>query len=879
MKILNIKEMRGPNFWSIKKHNLIVMLLDLEDLEERPTNTIPGFHERIKALLPGMQEHHCSEGVPGGFFYRVETGTWMGHVIEHIALEIQSLAGMNVGFGRTRQTSDKGVYHVVFSYELPKVGVYAASAAVKIAQALVDASPYDLQKDIDHMHALWEAERFGPSTASIVQEAIKRNIPYYRLDNDSLVQLGYGKKQKRIQATIASTTSFLAVEIAGNKEATKHLLESAEIPVPRGRIIKDSSELEGIINEVGYPFVIKPVDGNHGNGATTNIRTHEEATAAFALAKKFSSNVICEKRIEGRDFRALVINYKLVAAAMRTPACVTGDGIHTIQELIDIVNQDPKRGNDHENVLTKIKVDQITMNILSKKGYDLHTVLKAGEELCLKDTANISTGGTATDVTDIVDPANVILFERIARVIGLDICGIDIIAPSLCTPISENGGAVLEVNAAPGFRMHLQPSYGPARNVASHVIDMLFPEQSNGRIPIIAVTGTNGKTTTSRLIAHVVKHAGLKVGYTTTDGIYIDNQLMMKGDCTGPFSSEFILKDPNVEFAVLECARGGLLRSGLGFSNCDVAVVTNVAEDHLGLEGIDTIEKLARVKSVVPETAFKDGYAVLNADDDLVYEMKEDVVANIALFSMDEHNPRILRHTRTGGIAMIYENGFITLIQRRTRTRIEHVRNIPITFDGAADFNIANAMAAALALYVKDISMDVIKQGLRSFVPSAETTPGRMNIFKLRDFSFMVDYAHNPHGMQALGRFLKATDATVKVGIIAGVGDRREKDIIGVGEESGKIFDEIIIRHDRDTRGRSEQEIKELLFDGINRVAPGKKVSVCPKETEAIACAVANAKPGSLIVLLSDDVTAALKLLKKYKERVEKEQPILQVDL
>jgi cyanophycin synthetase len=879
MKILEIKEMRGPNYWSIKKHNLIVMLLDLEELEERPTNTIPGFYERLKALMPSLHSHYCSEGVPGGFFYRVETGTWMGHVIEHIALEMQTLAGMSVGFGRTRQASKKGVYNVVFSYQNAKAGVYTAQAAVKLVQALIDDKPYDLQKDINHLNDIWERERFGPSTESIVQEAVKRNIPYYRLDNDSLVQFGYGKKQRRLQATIASTTSFLAVEIAGNKETTKNLLQDAEIPVPRGKIIHELEELEEMIEEIGYPFVLKPVDGNHGKGASTNITSHEAAVSAFQMAKQYSPAIICEKRIEGRDFRALVVNYKFVAAAMRTPAAVTGDGTHTIGQLIDEVNKDPRRGNDHEKVLTKIKIDKITMDILEKKGYTLDTILPNNLELHLKDTANISTGGTATDVTDLVDPANILLFERIARVIGLDICGIDVIASTLCSPLKENGGAVLEVNAAPGFRMHLQPSYGPARNVAKHVIDMLFPDDCDGRIPIIAITGTNGKTTTSRMISHVVKKAGYKVGYTTTDGIYIDNQLIMKGDCTGPYSSELVLKDPNVEFAVLECARGGLLRSGLGFSTCDVAVITNVAEDHLGLGGIDTIEKLARVKSVVAETASKDGYAVLNADDDLVYEMKEDVVAQVALFSMDENNPRIISHCRKGGLAMVYENGFITLIERRKRTRIEQVKNIPITFGGAADFNIANSLAAALALYVQHIDLDTIREGLKSFVPSAETTPGRMNVFKLKDFTFIVDYAHNPHGMKALGRFLKAMDASVKVGIVAGVGDRREQDIIAVGEEAARIFDEIIIRHDRDTRGRSEQEIKELLFDGINKVDPNKKVSVCPKEAEAIECAVSKAQPGSFIVLLSDDITGALKLLKNYKEKTYESEPSMHVQV
>jgi len=866
MKILDIKVMNGPNYWSARRHKLIVMLLDLEELEERPTNLIDGFLDRMQALMPSLFEHRCSEGVPGGFFSRVKEGTWMGHVIEHIALELQTLAGMETGFGRTRESDKKGVYHVVFSYYEAKAGIYTAKAAVKIAEALITGEPYDLETDIQNLREIRENERLGPSTGSIVDEAIKRKIPYIRLNNSSLVQLGYGKNQKRIRATIASTTSSIAVEIACDKEETKNLLEAAEIPVPRGRIIYDEDDLKAAIDKIGYPIVTKPINGNHGKGATTNIRTWEDAVIALEAAKKYGRAVICEKFVVGRDYRLLVINYKFVAAALRTPAAVIGDGKSTIQQLIDKVNEDPRRGYGHEKVLTSIKVDDFTMDILNKKEYTLDTVLAAKEELWLKPTANLSTGGTATDITDFVHPTNIVMAERIARIIGLDICGIDIMAPDLSVPITENGGAILEVNAAPGFRMHLDPTEGLPRNVAEPVIDMLYPTGSSARIPIIAISGTNGKTTTTRLIAHIVKQMGHKVGYTTTDGVYIQSQMMVKGDCTGPVSAEFVLKDPTVDYAVLECARGGLLRAGLGFHNCDVAVVTNVAEDHLGLQGIDTIEKLARVKAVATQTVFPEGYSILNADDDLVYAMREGLSCKVALFSLDENSKRIKEHCAKGGLAAVYEHGFVTILKGGWKIRVEKVTNIPITFSGKAEFNIANVLGATLACYVRDFKTEDIRLALQTFVPSPAMTPGRMNMFHFKNFTVMLDYAHNTHGIQAIGKYVQSVDSPLKVGIVAGVGDRRDEDIISLGEESAKIFDEIIIRQDKNLRGRTEEEMIELMTKGIKNIDPLKKITLFRKETEAIDHAIANAQKDSFIVVISDVVPDALDQVKRYKD-------------
>jgi cyanophycin synthetase len=866
MKIIDIKVMKGPNYWSVRRHHLIVMRLDLEEMEERPTNLIDGFLERLKTMFPTMYEHRCSEDQPGGFFYRVETGTWMGHVIEHIALEIQSLAGMECGFGRTRESSTKGLYNVVFSYFEEKAGVYAARAAVRIAQALTDGTYYDLAEDIQKLREIREEDRLGPSTGAIVEEAIKRKIPYIRLNARSLVQLGYGINQKRIQATIASTTSSIAVEIACDKEDTKTLLEAAEIPVPRGRICRDIEELEAAVEKIGYPLVTKPINGNHGKGATTNLLNWDEVLRGFEAAQHYSPKVIVEKFITGHDHRILVINYKFIAAAKRTPAFVTGDGQNTIQQLIDIVNLDPRRGYGHEKVLTSIKVDDFTMNILNERKLTLESILPKGEELLLKPTANISTGGTATDITDIVHPSNIFMCERIARIIGLDICGIDIMAPDLSSPIVENGGSVLEVNAAPGFRMHLEPTEGIGRNVAEPVIDMLYPPGASARIPIIAITGTNGKTTTTRLIAHIVKQMGRKVGFTTTDGVYIQNELMMRGDCTGPVSAEFVLKDPTVDFAVLESARGGILREGLGFHNCDIGIVTNIAADHLGLHGIDTLEQLARVKAVVPESVLPGGYAILNADDELVYNMHKDLRCKVAFFSMDEHNHHIIQHAQEGGLAAVYENGFVTIMKGTWKIRVEKVMHIPLTFGGKAEFNIANVLPAILAAHINNFKLEDVRLALQTFVPSAVLTPGRMNMFDFKNFKVLVDYAHNAHGLNAIGKFIAKIDATVKVGIIAGVGDRRDEDTILLGEYAARIFDEIIIRQDRNLRGKSDQEIIDLMLKGIHNIDKNKNVTVIQKESEAIDYAIKHAKQGSFITICSDVVPDALEQILQFKE-------------
>jgi cyanophycin synthetase len=868
MKIVEIKIMKGPNYWSVRRPKLIQMKLDLQELEQLPTNKIEGFRERLELVFPSMIEHRCSVGTRGGFFERVKEGTWMGHVIEHIALELQTLAGMETGFGRTRGTGKEGEYFVCFNYTEEDAGVYAAKASVAIAQSLIDNEAYPLSDDIMRLREIREETRLGPSTGCIVDEAAKRGIPYIRLNKQSLVQLGYGIHQKRIRATIASTTGNIAVSIACDKEETKNLLGAAQIPVPKGDVVRTEEGLLESINRIGYPIVIKPIDGNHGKGNTTNITTWEQAVVAFAAAKAYGKNVIVEKFITGFDFRVLVINYKFICAALRTPASVIGDGKNTIQYLIDETNKDPRRGYGHEKVLTQITIDQFTQKMLDEKNYSLETVPEKNELVLLKPTANLSTGGTSTDVTDEVHPDNIIMCERIAKIIGLDICGIDIMAKDLRTPVTENGGCILEVNAAPGFRMHIDPSEGLPRNVAEPVVDMLFPKGSTGNIPIIAITGTNGKTTTTRITAHIAKTAGFKVGYTTSDGVYIQNQMMMKGDCTGPVSSQFVLKDPTVDFAVLECARGGILKSGLAFQHCDVAIVTNISADHIGLGGIENMEQMAKVKAVVPETVYPHGYAILNAEDDLVYAMKKGLNCNIALFSMDENNPRILKHCKKGGYAAVFENGYISIMKGAWKIRVVKVAEVPVTYGGKALHNVMNCLPAVLSAYLwRKIGIEDIKLALQTFIPSVSQTPGRLNTFDFKKFKFLVDFAHNPAGLQYLCDFVSKMDGEPKVGIISGTGDRRDDDIRELGRISGKHFDEIIIRQDKHLRGRTASSIVDLLVEGINETKTKDiPIVIIYNEKEAISYAYNTAKTGSLVTIMCDVVSEALDLIKHMKE-------------
>ncbi|MDZ7755804.1 cyanophycin synthetase [Rhodohalobacter sp.] len=865
MKILNIKVTNGPNYWSINKKRLVVMELDIEDLETQPTDEIKGFYQRIKKAIPSLWEHNCSEGVPGGFFSRVKRGTWMGHVVEHIGIEIQVLAGLQVGFGRARGTGVKGHYNVVFECVDAESGHLAAEKAVLIAQQLVDGIDIDINKHVNEIREMNSANMPGPSTTSLLKEAASRGIPYIRLEDRSTYQLGYGRFQKKIAATITSSTSNMAVELACDKEACHDFLKEMSVPVAEGDVVESIEELKVSVKSLGFPLVVKPVSGNQGRGVTTNIKSEKEAVAAFELAGEISERVIVERHISGLDYRLLTIDGKFVAAAKRTPAHVVGDGFSTIQQLINIVNKDSGRGENHDNILTKIKIGPSAISILSQKGYTLDTVLPRDKILYLDYAANLSKGGTAEDVTDNVHPEIAMMAARIGRMIGLDICGIDVMASTLNKPLHETGGVVLEVNAAPGFRMHLSPSKGKPRNVAAPVLDMLFPKGQKSRIPIIAVTGTNGKTTTTRLISHIMKGAGRKVGYTTTDGVYVNDELIMKGDCGGPKSAQIVLKDPGVDTAVLECARGGILRLGLGFDYCDVAVVTNVASDHLGMKGINDLKQMSSLKSVVPESVHPSGFAVLNADDDRVYSMRNRVRCSVVLFSLEPDNPKIMSHREAGGISVVLKDQYITILDGESVHVVEHVENIPLSFKGQAGFMIENIMASVAAAYTQNISPAQIGEMLCSFVPSPEKTPGRMNLFSFPNYDILVDYAHNPAGLMAVQQYLKSSSYEDKIGIVCGLGDRRDEDSIELGRIAAETFDKIIIREDSDLRGKAAGETTETIKKGIGNSPFSPSVVAIANEKEALQYAMENALPGTLIMLCVENIDEVISMMQKKK--------------
>ena len=868
MRILKTQTLRGPNYWSIRRSKLIVMQLALEELTEKTSDKIPGFYEGVVKALPSLIEHHCSRGHRGGFLERIKEGTLMGHIIEHIALELQELAGMPVGFGRTRETSTPGVFNVVFEYVEEQAGRYAGRAAVRLCKSIVETGTYpssELEQDLSDLRELHNNSALGPSTETIIKEAEARKIPWMWLSARAMLQLGYGARQKRIQATLSNSTSILAVELACDKEGTKNILGNAGVPVPKGTVIQYLDELEQAIADVGgYPIVIKPLDGNHGRGITIDIDSWSEAEVAYDMASQASKtrSVIVEQFYRGNDHRVLVIDGKVVAVSERVPAHVVGNGKDTVKQLIELTNQDPRRGNGHDNVLTKITVDRTSESVLAKQGYTLDSVLPAKTTAYLRATANLSTGGVAIDRTDEIHPENIWLAQRVAKIIGLDIAGIDIVTSDISRPLRETKGVIVEVNAAPGFRMHAAPSYGLPRNVGASVLEMLFPERASSRIPIVAITGTNGKTTTTRLTAHIYRQTNKVVGFTATEGIYIQEYLVEAGDNTGPYSAAAILKDPTVEIAILETARGGILRSGLAFDRCDIGVVLNVAEDHLGLGGIDTIEQMARVKGVIAETVKADGYAILNADDPLVAAMAEKVKSKVAYFSMNPDNPIVIEHSRRDGLSAVYENGYLSIMEGQWTLRIEKAVNIPMTMKGMAPFMIANALASCLAAFAQGVDIELIRQGVRTFQTSAKQTPGRMNLFDVENYQVLVDYAHNPHGFEAVGGFVRNWHGA-KTGVIGGPGDRRDEDLILLGDISAQIFDRIIIKEDIERRGREPGEVADLIAKGINKVNPDAVYEIILDETKATKTALDRAQADELVVIFPEKVDSAIELIEQ----------------
>jgi len=873
MKILSTNVYVGPSLYAhfpVIRHHV-----DLGILEEWPSARLgEDFIGALIEALPGLHNHGCSYGEPGGFIRRMreEEGTWMAHIWEHAALELQNEAGSSVSFGRTRGSGETGQYNMVFQYKQREVGLEAARIALQLLlsllpedlkQALVSEIDKDFNFTEEREDFILFAQRkeLGPSTASLVNAAEERQIPYLRLNKYSLVQFGHGAYQQRIQATITSKTPHIAVEISSDKEDTHNLLRDLGLPVPSQKMAYSPREAVRAARSIGMPVVLKPLNANHGRGVSINLTSDGQVENAFAFAREQGTSraVLVESYVEGFDHRMLVVNNELVAVAKRVPGHVVGDGKRTIRQLVDKVNEDPRRGIGHEKVLTRLELDRPAMELLEAAGFDENKVLPAGETFYLRKTANLSTGGTAIDLTDVVHPDNREMAERAIRAVGLDVGGVDFLTRDITLSYKEIGGAIVEVNAAPGFRMHVAPSEGKPRDVAGKVMDMLFPPGSPTRIPVASITGTNGKTTTSRMLAHILKTAGHTVGMTSTDGVYIDGRLTVKGDMTGPTSAHIVLRDPTVDIAVLETARGGLLRSGLGYRRCDVSACLNVASDHLGLKGIDTLEQLAEVKRIVIEVA-RDT-AVLNADDQLCLNMADYTQAeHVCYVTMNPAHALVKEHVRAGGRAVVLEQGFngdmITLYDKGTHFQIVWTHQIPATMDGKATHNVQNAMFATALAYSMHKSLDDIRHGLRTFGSTIFQAPGRMNVFDEHPFRVILDYGHNSAAIRSICQLVSRLEVRGRrICVLAAPGDRRDEDIRAIADEASGHFDHYICRADDSRRGRGDAEIPEMLRDQLlaNGVEAGA-IDVIPDEVLAVAAALDMAREGDLLMLFVDNV-------------------------
>ncbi|MDZ4811697.1 MAG: cyanophycin synthetase [Pseudomonadota bacterium] len=880
MRILDRAVYVGPSLYA---HFPVIRLeLDLGELEHWPTVKLGNtFINGLVTALPGLLEHGCSYREPGGLMRRMQEdeGTWLGHVLEHVAIEVQNVAGEDVSFGKTRSTGKPGVYSVVYEYSQKEEGIEAGDLSLRLLCSLLPESlrpsgllpeGWEWARARDEFIRFAQRRALGPSTTSLVRAAEARGIPWFRLNDQSLVQLGHGKFQQRIQATITGKTSHIAVELASDKEETNKILASLGLPVPHQELVQNESQATRAARRIGFPVVTKPYNGNHGRGISIRLVNDEEVIAGFDKAREISRSVIVETYLEGDDHRLLVVNGELVAATRRTPGHVLGDGQHTIAELVEIVNQDPRRGVGHEKVLTRLQLDAQAQMMMQRAGYTADSVVPADEVVYLRSTANLSTGGTATDVTDIIHPDNREMAVRAIRAIGLDVGGVDFLSTNIAESYRKIGGGICEVNAAPGFRMHVAPSEGTPRDVAAPVIDMLFPHGTPVKVPIAAVTGTNGKTTTVRMLAHITKMAGYTPGLTTTDGVYIDGQRTVEGDMTGPISARMVLFDPQIDIAILETARGGLLRAGMGVRHVNVGAVLNVQSDHLGLKGIDTLDQLAEVKRIVVEVA--EDCAVLNADDPQVLRMSGYTDAKVICYvTLNPSHGLVREHIRAGGRACALEAGvnghMITLYDKGSHIPLLWTHLIPATMEGRALHNVQNAMFAAAIAFSLGIKLDAIRQGLRTFDTTFFQAPGRMNVFNEHPFKVLFDYGHNAHAVGAMADLAQRLDvAGRRIVVLAGPGDRRDEDLVAIVDAVAGRFDHYICRRDDGLRGRDGDEVpriqsRALMARGIDKSA----ISIIPDEQEAIEAALNMGQPGDLLLIFADALVRSWKQIIKFR--------------
>lgn len=888
MKILETNVYVGPNVYA--RFPVIRHIIDLGVLEEWPTAKLgSSFIDGLVDHLPGLNMHGCSYREEGGFIRRLkeDEGTWLGHVMEHVAIELQNVAGSKVTFGKTRSLDEKGQYNMVFQYLQRDVGLEASRLARMV---ILDLLPDDVKKQIDGIPKDFDFEEerdsfirfaqkfeFGPSTASLVEAAKERDIPWLRLNRYSLVQFGHGKYQKRIQATVTNQTQHISVEIASDKDDTNSLLSDLGLPVPVQKLVYSAKEAVHRANRIGYPVVLKPLNANHGRGVSINLTENAQVEKAFKIAKERGSSrgVLVESFITGFDHRMLVVDGKLIAVAKRVPGHVVGDGKHTIQELVNIVNEDPRRGIGHEKVLTQIQIDHQAERLMKANGYTLESVLPKDEILYLRSTANLSTGGTAIDMTDLVHPDNKSMAERAVKAVGLDVGGVDFLTDDITQSYKVIGGAIVEVNAAPGFRMHVAPSEGEPRDVAGPVMDMLFHPGEPTRIPVAGITGTNGKTTTTRMLAHIMKTAGHTVGFTTTDGVYIDGHLTVKGDMTGPKSAQMVLRDPDVDMAVLETARGGILRSGLGYEKSDVAACLNISADHLGLRGVETLEQLAEAKRVVVETATDT--AVLNADDEHCLKMADYTKAEYVCYvTMNPEHELVKQHIRAGGRAVVLEKGIngemITFYDKGAHIPLLWTHLIPATLEGKAVHNVQNAMFASALAFSLGKSLEDISHGLRTFNQTFFQAPGKMNIFEEHPFKVILDYAHNPAAVRAISTLVSKLEVSGKrTAVLSAPGDRRDEDIREIAEIAAEHFDLFICKADDNRRGRGDDEIPKIMKEALlEKGIDEKNISIIPDEQDAINAALKRAEEGDCVLVLGDEITRSWKQIIHFESDTKK---------
>ncbi len=863
MLLQDLKAISGRNIYS--HYPVVRMVLRLDHLADQPTTAYPGFNDLLLQMLPGLDQHSCSRGYTGGFVERLHEGTYLAHVIEHVAIELQELLGIPSRYGKTRRTLVPGVWEVVFEYRAREGALAAAELAVEIVEAALQKQTVEIAPRLVTIKRRIARTELGPSTQAVCTAAKSRGISVWRLNDDSLVQLGTGCHQRRIQATTTGLTSAIAVDVACDKTLTKQVLSACGIPVPYGDLARTEEGAICIADELGGPVVVKPCDGNQGKGVTLNLTTHEEVRTAFRVAMSYSDRgVIVERYVEGRHYRVLVVGDRVIAVSERIPAHVVGDGVHTIRELVEQVNMDPRRGEEHEKPLTKIKIDPVSLMLLARQNMTVSYVPQLGERVFLRENANLSTGGTAIDRTDEIHLANCELAVRAARIVGLDIAGIDLVTADITQPMIASGGSVIEVNAAPGIRMHHYPEQGKPRDVGGAIVDHLFPEGAISEIPVIAVTGTNGKTTTTRLIAHALRSRYRQVGMTCTDGVYIGDLCVEKADATGPKSAQVLLRDPLVEVAVLETARGGIIRNGLGYNLANVAVITNVTNDHIGQDDIEDLDELVHVKALVAEAVTADGTVVLNADDPNWRILAERARRQVIYFSMQAQNMVVRHHLAAGGRAVFCRRGQLIFAQGADEQVLLDLSAIPITFDGKAEHNVANSMAASAALWAFGLSLDEIRPALSNFAPSLEHNPGRQNLFDLDGIQVMVDYGHNEDGYRHTLALARRCSPRRLVGVIAVPGDRQDSDILTIGALAGSGFDQIYVKEDSDLRGRSKGEVADLLRRAcLTGGASPERLELILEEGQAVERAVLMGEAGDMIVVFYEKLEVVLAALER----------------